>query len=53
MSELITRMKIQDSTSGYVCYKKTVLESINLDNIKFIGYAFQIEMKYNSIQEKV
>jgi len=45
---IITRMKIQDSTSGYVCYKKTVLESINLDNIQFTGYAFQIEMKYKA-----
>tara|TARA_B110000114_G_scaffold11912_1_gene11677 strand:+ start:60 stop:788 length:729 start_codon:yes stop_codon:yes gene_type:complete len=45
---IITKMKIQDSTSGYVCYKKTVLESINLDTIKFSGYAFQIEMKYKA-----
>lgn len=45
---LITRMKIKDSTSGYICYKKSVLESIDLDNIKFTGYAFQIEMKYKS-----
>ncbi|RZO99982.1 MAG: polyprenol monophosphomannose synthase [Flavobacteriales bacterium] len=46
--QLITRMNIKDSTSGYICYKKTVLESIDLDNIKFTGYAFQIEMKYKS-----
>jgi len=45
---IITKMNIQDSTSGYVCYKKTVLESINLDTIKFSGYAFQIEMKYKA-----
>ncbi|MDB9712212.1 polyprenol monophosphomannose synthase [Flavobacteriaceae bacterium] len=45
---LITNMNIKDSTSGYICYKKIVLESINLDNIKFTGYAFQIEMKYKS-----
>ena len=45
---IITKMKIQDSTSGYVCYKKTVLESINLDSINFSGYAFQIEMKYKT-----
>ena len=44
----ITSMKIKDSTSGYICYKKSVLESIDLDNIKFTGYAFQIEMKYKS-----
>ena len=46
--QLITRMNIKDSTSGYICYKKSVLESIDLDNIKFKGYAFQIEMKYKS-----
>ncbi|MDC1180594.1 polyprenol monophosphomannose synthase [Flavobacteriaceae bacterium] len=44
----ITSMKIKDSTSGYICYKKSVLESIDLDNVKFTGYAFQIEMKYKS-----
>jgi dolichol-phosphate mannosyltransferase len=41
-------MNIKDSTSGYICYKKSVLESMDLDNIKFTGYAFQIEMKYKS-----
>jgi dolichol-phosphate mannosyltransferase len=46
--QLITMMNIKDSTSGYICYKKSVLESIDLDNIKFTGYAFQIEMKYKS-----
>jgi dolichol-phosphate mannosyltransferase len=46
--QLITRMNIKDSTSGYICYKKSVLESIDLDKIKFTGYAFQIEMKYKS-----
>jgi dolichol-phosphate mannosyltransferase len=46
--QLITKMNIKDSTSGYICYKKSVLESIDLDNIKFTGYAFQIEMKYKS-----
>ena len=43
---LITGMKIHDATAGFICYKRNVLESINLDKIKFIGYAFQIEMKY-------
>ncbi len=43
---MITGMKIHDATAGFICYKRTVLESINLDKIKFIGYAFQIEMKY-------
>lgn len=46
--QLITKMNIKDSTSGYICYKKSVLESMDLDNIKFTGYAFQIEMKYKS-----
>lgn len=45
---LITGMKIHDTTAGFVCYKRKVLESINLDKIKFIGYAFQIEMKYKA-----
>lgn len=44
----ITGMKIQDTTAGFVCYKRKVLESINLDEIKFVGYAFQIEMKYRT-----
>ncbi len=45
---LITGMKIHDATAGFVCYKRHVLESINLDKIKFIGYAFQIEMKFKA-----
>jgi dolichol-phosphate mannosyltransferase len=45
---LITRMKIKDSTAGFVCYRKNVLETITLDNIRFKGYAFQIEMKFNA-----
>ena len=44
----ITRMKIRDTTAGFKCYRKKVLETINLDEIKFLGYAFQIEMKYVS-----
>jgi dolichol-phosphate mannosyltransferase len=44
----ITGMKIHDATAGFVCYKRQVLESINLDQIKFVGYAFQIEMKYRT-----
>ncbi len=43
---LITGMKIMDATAGFICYNKKVLQAINLDKIKFIGYAFQIEMKY-------
>lgn len=45
---MITGMKIMDTTAGFICYKREVLEKINLDNIKFIGYAFQIEMKYRA-----
>lgn len=44
----VTRMKIQDTTAGFVCYKRKVLETINLDAIKFVGYAFQIEMKFKA-----
>jgi dolichol-phosphate mannosyltransferase len=45
---LITGMKIHDSTAGFVCYQRKVLETIKLDKIKFVGYAFQIEMKYRT-----
>lgn len=44
----ITRMKVRDTTAGFVCYTRKVLETINLDRIKFVGYAFQIEMKYTA-----
>ena len=44
----ITRMPIYDTTAGFVCYKRKVLETINLDAIKFVGYAFQIEMKFKA-----
>ena len=49
---LITGMKIFDPTSGFICYRRSVLEAINLDEITFIGYAFQIEMKYNTYKKK-
>ena len=45
---LITGMKIHDTTAGFVCYKRKVLERLNLDKIEFIGYAFQIEMKFKT-----
>ncbi len=48
----ITGMKINDTTAGYVCYKNEVLESIDLDSVKFIGYAFQIEMKFKAYLKK-
>jgi len=44
----ITGMNIQDATAGFVCYKRKVLETIPLDKIKFIGYAFQVEMKFTT-----
>ena len=43
---MITGMKLRDATAGFVCYRRRVLEEINLDRIKFKGYAFQIEMKF-------
>jgi dolichol-phosphate mannosyltransferase len=43
---LVTWMPIKDPTAGFVCYTRKVLESMDLDKIKFIGYAFQIEMKF-------
>lgn len=45
---LITRMKVRDTTAGFKCYHRRVLETINLDAIRFTGYAFQIEMKYST-----
>ncbi len=42
---------VKDSTAGFVCYRREVLEAINLDKIEFIGYAFQIEMKYAAIRK--
>jgi dolichol-phosphate mannosyltransferase len=49
---LITGMKIHDTTAGFVCYKREVLESLNLNKIKFVGYAFQIEMKFKAYLKK-
>lgn len=45
-TRLVTWMPIKDPTAGFVCYRRKVLETINLDEIKFVGYAFQIEMKF-------
>ena len=47
-TRLITFMPVKDPTAGFICYKRKVLESINLDEIKFVGYAFQIEMKFTA-----
>ena len=45
---VILLMNIKDTTAGFKCYKKEVLEKINLDKVQFMGYAFQIEMKYSA-----
>lgn len=47
-TRIITWMPVRDTTAGFVCYRKEVLEAINLDEIRFLGYAFQIEMKFAS-----
>lgn len=46
--QFITGMPIRDATSGFKCYRRKVLETIDLDNIRFVGYAFQIEMKFSA-----
>ncbi|MCC9041829.1 polyprenol monophosphomannose synthase [Myroides sp. M-43] len=45
---LITGMNIKDTTAGFVCFSRQVLESFNFDKVRFVGYAFQIEMKYRT-----
>lgn len=47
---IITGMSIRDTTAGFMCYRAEVLRNIGLEKIKFIGYAFQIEMKYTSVK---
>lgn len=46
--KIITGMRVHDPTAGFVCYRRYVLENINLDSIHFVGYAFQIEMKFRA-----
>lgn len=46
--KMITGMRVHDPTAGFVCYKRHVLENIDLDSVRFIGYAFQIEMKFRA-----
>ena len=48
---MVLWINIKDTTAGFKCYKRKVLETINLDKIKFMGYAFQIEMKYAALQK--
>ena len=50
--KFVTGMQIHDATAGFICYKRNVLETINIDKIKFVGYAFQIEMKYRAFVHK-
>jgi dolichol-phosphate mannosyltransferase len=50
--KLITGMRVQDPTAGFVCYHRSVLEAIDLDQVKFVGYAFQIEMKFKAYKKK-
>jgi dolichol-phosphate mannosyltransferase len=45
---IITAMSIKDATAGFVGYRRVVLETLDLNNIKFVGYAFQIELKYKA-----
>lgn len=45
---LVTALPVKDTTAGFVCYRRSVLESMDLDSIRFRGYAFQIEMKYTA-----
>lgn len=47
---MITGLKIMDTTAGFVCWTRKVLETIDLERIKFVGYAFQIEMKYTAVK---
>jgi dolichol-phosphate mannosyltransferase len=48
----VTRMKIMDTTAGFKCYTRKVLEAIDLDKIKMKGYGFQIEMKFTAWKKK-
>ncbi|MFT4659902.1 MAG: dolichol-phosphate mannosyltransferase [Patiriisocius sp.] len=49
---MILWFNVKDTTAGFICYKRKVLETLDLDNIKFIGYAFQVEMKYRAHRKK-
>jgi dolichol-phosphate mannosyltransferase len=46
--KMVTGMRVHDPTAGFVCYKRGVLENIALDSVRFVGYAFQIEMKFRA-----
>lgn len=49
---IVLWMNVKDTTAGFKCYRRIVLESLDLDNVQFIGYAFQIEMKYRAWRKK-
>jgi dolichol-phosphate mannosyltransferase len=46
--QIVTGMPVKDSTAGFICYRRDVLQTISLDKIRFVGYAFQIEMKFTA-----
>ena len=48
--KFVTGLPVNDSTAGFICYKRSVLETIDLNKIQFVGYAFQIEMKFKAWQ---
>lgn len=50
--KFITGMQIHDTTAGFICYRREVLEALDLEGIKFVGYAFQIEMKFKAYLKK-
>lgn len=50
--KIITGMRVHDPTAGFVCYRRKVLETIELDSVRFVGYAFQIEMKFRAYLKK-
>ncbi|WP_088339718.1 polyprenol monophosphomannose synthase [Robiginitalea sediminis] len=49
--KIVTGMRVHDPTAGFVCYNRKVLEAIDLDQVRFVGYAFQIEMKYRAYKK--
>ena len=49
---MVLWMNVKDTTAGFKCYRRIVLETLDLDNVQFIGYAFQIEMKYRAWRKK-
>lgn len=48
---IVTGLKVADSTAGFICYRRAVLEGCGIDNIRFKGYAFQIEMKFRAVRK--